>query len=88
MNDHNIKMGTAILENKANAKKIQKAGRNYIKKVKNEKIEQDNINKEYLSSIFPQNEKFDEENPYGKVEVKYSLFILSCSIFSFFTFFI
>ena len=68
MNDHNIKMGTAILENKANAKKIQKAGRNYIKKVKNEKIEQDNINKEYLSSIFPQNEEFSEENPYRKVD--------------------
>ena len=27
MNEHNIKMGTAILENKTNAKKIQKAGR-------------------------------------------------------------
>ena len=63
MNEHNIKMGTAILENKTNAKKIQKAGRNYIKKVQNQKIEQDNINKEYLSSIFPQNEEFSEKSP-------------------------
>ena len=64
MNEHNIKMGTAILENKTNAKKIQKAGRKYIKKVQNQKIEQDNINKEYLSSIFPQNEEFSEKSPY------------------------
>ena len=64
----NKDMNAEIGDKTHNAKTIQKAGRNYIKKVKNEKIEQDNINKEYLTSIFPQNEKFDEENPYGKVD--------------------
>ena len=35
----------------------------HIKKVKDNKIEQDKINKEYLNYIFSQNEEFSEKSP-------------------------
>ena len=69
MDSNNLNMNAEILEHKNNAKKIQKIGRNYIKKVQNQKIEQDKINKEYLSYIQPGKKNYDEDDTDKPIEI-------------------
>ena len=69
MDSNNLNMNAEILEHKNNAKKIQKIGRNYIKKVKDNKIEQDKINKEYLSYIQPGKKNYDEDDTDKPIEI-------------------
>ena len=69
MDSSNLNMNVEILEHKNKAKKIQKIGRNYIKKVKDNKIEQDKINKEYLSYIQPGKKNYDEDDTDKPIEI-------------------
>ena len=54
-------MNKEIVDKTAKVRKIQKIGKNYIKKLENKKLAPDKIDKGYLRSIFPESENFYEE---------------------------
>ena len=67
--EDNKDMNKEIGDKTYNAKTIQKARKNYIKKVKDKKIEQDKINKEYLRYIQPGKKNYNDDDIDESIEI-------------------